>query len=97
MSAFSWTHCLAKTSPQLKLLLMTCYTTCLYVVHSNRALKARHRPPFSFLFWNLAFRRRILEGKYLTRNQGEHLIAATGTLMKVALQLRESLCNEVVW
>jgi len=35
------------------------------------------------LFWNLAFGRRVL-GKYLTRNQGEHLIAATGALMKDA-------------
>ena len=30
--------CLAKTPPQLNPLLVTCYTTCLYVVHSKRAL-----------------------------------------------------------
>jgi len=32
--------CLAKTSPQLNSFLLTCYTTCLYVVHSKRALNS---------------------------------------------------------
>ena len=62
-SSDRWLHaqaiarlCLAKTPPQLNLLLVTCYTTCLYVVHSKRALNSgeAHLVHLSFGFLNVA-------------------------------------------